>query len=83
QLIVKFGESALQNSEDILVIPRNESEIPIASYIYEFTHLLLPQRRVHKEGECNTEVMKKLEELNDASKFKGNDPRWDALRKVL
>lgn len=83
QLIVKFGSFLTQNSEDVLVVPRDESEISVASYIYEFTHLLLPQRRVHPEGKCNEEVMKKLEELNKANKFKDGDPRWDALRKVL
>jgi len=83
QLVVKFGTTALQNTDDILVVPREESEISVASYIYEFTHLMLPQRRVHPEGKCNTEVMKKLEELNTADKFEGGDPRWDALRKVL
>ena len=83
RLIVKFGESALQNTDDILIVQRDENEISIASYIYEFIHLLLPQRRVHSDGECNSEVMKKLEELNMANKFKGGDPRWDALREVL
>jgi len=83
QLIVKYGDSILQNTDDILIIARGESEIPVASYIYEFTHLLLPQRRIHSEGQCNQEVVDRLEELNTASKFSDGDPRWDALRGVL
>ena len=83
QLIVKYGDSLLQNTDDILIIDRGESEISVTSYIYEFTHLLLPQRRVHVEGQCNQEVVDKIEELNTAGKFSDGDPRWDALREVL
>ena len=83
QLIVKIGDKGLQNTDDIFVIPRTESEIPVVSYIYEFTHLMLPQRRVHPEGKCNQEVVEKLNQLNSAEKFKDGDPRWDALREVL
>jgi len=83
QLIVKFGDREMPNTDDILVVPRTEAEIPIASYIYEFTHLMLPQKRVHPEGRCNQEIVDKLKELNSAGKFKDGDPRWDALREVL
>ena len=83
QLIVKFGEGAHQNTDDILVLPRGESEMSITLYIYEFTHLLLPQKRVHPDGDCNQEVVDRLNELNTASKFKDGDPRWNALKEVL
>ncbi|MBL4752535.1 MAG: DUF177 domain-containing protein [Flavobacteriales bacterium] len=83
QLIVKFGDKGVQNTDDILFVPRIESEIQVASYIYEFTHLMLPQKRVHPEGECNQEIVDKLAQMGTANKFEGGDPRWDALRKVL
>ena len=83
QLIVKYGDSIMHNTDDILVISRGDSEISVASYIYEITHLLLPQKRVHPEGHCNQEVVDKLNELNTANKFRDGDPRWDALREVL
>ena len=83
QLIVKFGEVAQKNTDDVLVLPRGESEMSITLYIYEFIHLLLPQKRVHPDGDCNQEVEDRLNELNTAGKFKGGDPRWDALKEVL
>jgi len=83
QLIVKFGDGLLQNTDDILIVPQTENEISVASYIYEFIHLMLPQKRIHPEGACDQEVVKKLEELNSENKFKDGDPRWDALREVL
>ena len=83
QLLVKFGNDMFLNTDDILIVPRGESEISIASWIYEFTHLLLPQRRVHPKGECNQEVVDRLNELGHAAKFEGGDPRWDALKEVL
>lgn len=83
QLIVKFGDGTLQNTDDMLILQKSESEMSISLYIYEFTHLLLPQKRVHPEGECDQNVVDKLNELNTADKFKGTDPRWDALKEVL
>lgn len=83
QLIVKFDEGAQKHTDDILVLPWGESEMSITLYIYEFTHLLLPQKRIHPDGDCNQEVVDRLNELNTASKFKDGDPRWNALKEVL
>ena len=83
QLIVKFGDGDLNNTDDILLLPRGDNEMSLSLYIYEFTHLLLPQKRVHSDGDCDQEVVNKLNELNVSSKLKSNDPRWDALKEVL
>jgi len=83
QLIVKFGDEAHQTTDDILVLPRGESEMSITLYIYEFIHLLIPQKRVHPEGDCDQEVVDRLNELSTSRRFKGGDPRWDALKEVL
>ena len=83
QLIVKFGDEAQHNTDDILVLPRGESEMSVTLYIYEFIHLLLPQKRVHPEGDCDQEVVDRLNELSASRGFKDGDPRWDALKEVL
>ena len=83
QLIVKFGEGKHEQTDEIIVIPYNDNNLDITHYIYEYINLLLPQSRVHPKGQCNPEVIQKLEELASTNKI-GNtvDPRWEALKNL-
>ena len=85
QLLVQFGDQFVEESEDLIVIPRGDYEINLAPYIYEYICLMLPIQRIHpddKSGKsmCNPEMLKKLDELSFS--IKQNDPRWDALKKL-
>ena len=65
RLFVKFGEEYEEQSDEIIVIDRNEHQINIAQYIYEFIVLSIPLRLVHPEDEngnstCNPEMMSRL-----------------------
>ncbi|MCX6270704.1 MAG: DUF177 domain-containing protein [Bacteroidetes bacterium] len=82
KLIVKFGEQFGEESDDVIILPSVVHQIDLSQYIYEYIHLLLPYQRVHPEDEegnslCDQEQLKRLEEL---SKVKEIDPRWDKLR---
>ncbi len=84
QLIIQFGETYNEESDEIITIPENAYEIDVAPYIYEYIHLSLPIRRVHsglKDGSsgCNQKVIKKL---NEHSESEQTDPRWDVLKKL-
>ncbi len=84
RLIIKFGEQTTEVAEDVMVIPRNESELNVAHFIYEYIILALPQKRVHPEGKCDKEVLKKLKKLEDeTNKNKNTDPRWDGLKNIV
>jgi len=83
RLIVKFGDELTEESEDVITIPRNESEINVAHFIYEYIILALPYKRVHPEGKCDKEVLKKLKKLEEeTNKKKTTDPRWDGLKNI-
>lgn len=63
KLIVKFGTDHHEETEDILVIMENEHELDVSQYLYEYTHLLLPIRKVHGTDEqgnslCDPEVIR-------------------------
>ena len=65
KLYVKFGEEYEEQSDEILVIERNEHQINIAQYIYEFIILSLPLRVVHPDDEngnstCNPIMLERL-----------------------
>ncbi len=81
-LIVKFGESKLEDVDEIKVITPSEYELDLTEEIYEYMHLLLPNKIVHeKEKDCNQKVLEKLKELNNKKETKEVDPRWAALSK--
>lgn len=80
RLIVKFGNEESDN-EEILVLPEQEYQINVAQYIYEFIEIHIPQKRVHPEGECNIEVVNKLEELSK-NNTNNIDPRWGKLNEL-
>ncbi len=82
QLIVKFGEETGLIEDEILILGPSEFEVDLTQYIYEYTHLALPQRNVHlDEGECDQDMINKLNEIS--SRGDDNiDPRWEALKKL-
>ena len=84
RLIVKFGNEAMEENDEIVVIPEQEHEIDLSQYLYEYINLMLPYRKVHGEDEngeslCNQEVIKRIEEHTQEEE---TDPRWDALKKL-
>jgi len=83
KLIVKFGESFIEESEDIIIIPVNESRIDLKHYIFEYLSLLLPIKKVHPQSAdgnsgCDPDF---LERIDKYSRPKA-DPRWDALKNL-
>lgn len=94
-LIYKFSDEEL-GDEKIRCITSEEVEIDLAQPIYEFAALLLPQRRVHPEGECNEEMLNAMDEylmvesqpesqekvVEEAEEDSDTDPRWEALKKL-
>jgi uncharacterized protein len=79
-LIVKFGEETREETDEIFILSRNEQDFDVSQFVYEYIILAIPQVRVHPEGECDPEILRKLEELKPKSD-QNIDPRWDALRK--
>ncbi|HPD54055.1 MAG TPA: DUF177 domain-containing protein, partial [Bacteroidia bacterium] len=83
ELVVKLGEQAEEQSDDVIVIPSGEHNIDIAQFIYEYVTLAIPMRNVHEEDEsgnsgCNPELLKRLGDLQGQhDEEPGTDPRWD------
>ncbi len=78
-LVIKFGQSKFEETDEILVLPENEFEINIASYIYEYISVHIPRKRVHTESECDADVLKKLNKLEEKKETE-IDPRWSGLK---
>lgn len=84
KLIVQFGESYQELSDEIIVIPKNAYEIDLAPYIYEYINLSLPIQKMHpndSEGNslCKEEIIDLLDDLSGEQQI---DPRWEELKKL-
>lgn len=83
-LIVKFGDSAeVELNDEIIWLPESAFEIDLSQQLYEYIHLLLPVRSVHKsKKDCDPEVLEKLEKLLVKKDESEIDPRWEELKKL-
>lgn len=88
--IAKFSADAdlEEDTEEIIVLTRNENEINVATLIYEYINLAVPYvNRCGDEGNtkwCDQEMIEKLKQLSGGSKEETEnvDPRWDALKNI-
>jgi uncharacterized protein len=87
--IVKFaGDEDLEDdTEEIMVLGRNEHEIDVAPLIYEYVNVAVPYfNRCEDVGNtqwCDREVIEKLEKMSgESEETKDADPRWEALKKI-
>jgi uncharacterized protein len=87
RLLIKFGHKADENDPEIIILPRDEHELDLKQYLYEFIHLALPIRRIHPDNAdgistCDPVMLQKLKEhlVEEATSI---DPRWDELKKLM
>lgn len=85
RLVFKFGDSYIEETDEIIIIPEKKNFIDLSSFILEFITLMVPLRKVHLDDEhgkslCNPQV---LEKLNHHISEQSIDPRWDKLKDLL
>lgn len=87
RLIFKFDDQPSDDETLIIVYPE-EFELDLKAYLLELITVSLPTRLIHKEGECNEEMLELLDEYmsytdeEDDEDNGDTDPRWDALKKL-
>lgn len=60
QLLVKFSGEPLEYDGEVLWLSPGEDEVDLAQYIYESIVLSLPYQRVHPEGGCDPEMLRRF-----------------------
>lgn len=85
RIIIKLGNETLEESDEVMVIPRTEHSIDVRQFIYEFISLELPVRKTACNDEensplCDKSVIEKFDIENEENKEV--DPRWEALKKL-
>ena len=88
ELLVRFSNETDLSGDEVIFLDSGEYKLDVAQYLFEFSYLSLPVKRVHPDGECNEEVVDFLSESfeNDSTQENAEDsnidPRWEALKKL-
>lgn len=82
KLVLKMGERYEELSEELISITEDEMDFDLAPFVFDYIRLEIPLKKIHDEGECNEDMLNKLEEYK-AGKEESNDPRWDELKNLL
>jgi uncharacterized metal-binding protein YceD (DUF177 family) len=83
KLIVKFGETFEEESDEVIILPLTENRIDLSQYFFEYINMLIPLQKIHPDkenGESGCDP-KMIEQLNQYSEQK-EDPRWEVLKKL-
>jgi uncharacterized protein len=86
-LFIKFGNTQLNDGDDVIWLHPYDYQFNVAQIIYEFITLCVPLKHIHpssgggKTG-CNAEMLKKLEKFSHPSEKKP-DERWKQLKNLL
>lgn len=60
-IIVKFGQTTEEIDETLYQLAHEEDELSVAQWIYEFICTSLPVRITHEDGECDKDMLEKLQ----------------------
>jgi len=87
KLLVNFGDEKDESDPEIITLPRDENELDLKQYLYEYICLALPIQRIHPDNEkgestCDPSMLRKLNEHLVEEEVK-SDPRWDELKKLI
>ncbi len=99
-LSVKVSDRWDDSRDNVLVIPDTQRELDIAPLMRDTVLLAIPIQHTHAEGECNQEMLDRLnllsateiaddKEMQESEETKeenyrlGDNPRWDALKKLI
>ena len=87
RLLIKFGVFREEDDPEIVTVPRDENELDMAQYFYDYINLALPIKRIHPDDSdgnstCDPEMLDRLSEhlVDEESR---EDPRWTDLKKLL
>ena len=90
RLVVRFSDEPAEYDGEVLWLLPVEEEVDLAQYIYESIVLSLPYQRVHPEGACDPEMLKRFRIVSDeefaaieTAAAHGTEPLGDDQRAVL
>ena len=59
-IVVKYGYEYDDSSDEVLIIPEEQTSFDVSQIIHDTILLTIPIRHIHQEGECNAEMAEKF-----------------------
>ncbi len=88
RLLVKFSEEEEIEEAEVVFISREETQLDVSHFIYEFIVLAMPIIKVYdcendENRQCNEEMLRYLQgEEEKAEGSAGTNPIWEELKKL-
>ena len=81
---MKYGDEAIELSDDVEIIPFNTQQVNVAKYMYEFISVAIPMKKLHpryNEEIDEDQIIYSSNEDEEEDKAE-IDPRWIELKKL-
>lgn len=89
-IFIQTGEKPEEIEDDVVIIGKDDHEIEVGQFMYEFIMLALPVQRIHPDDDegnslCNSVMLEKLKahRAQESERNDQTDPRWDALKGIF
>jgi uncharacterized protein len=86
RVMFKYGEEPAEISDEIVIITREQAQLELGQFIYEFISLDIPMKKLHPkfkdEEEDDRAEGKIVYQSEPESKDEEIDPRWEKLKKL-
>ena len=85
KIMFKYGPEPAELSDEIIIITRDQDQIELGQYLYEFINLEIPIKKLHpkfrdeEEDDTEGKIVYKSESKDDDTEI---DPRWEKLKKL-
>jgi uncharacterized metal-binding protein YceD (DUF177 family) len=86
KVMFKYGEEPSEISDEIVIITRDQAQLELGQFIYEFISLGIPMKKLHpkfrdnEEDDTEGKIVYKSE--SDDDNGTDIDPRWEKLKKL-
>lgn len=87
KVMFKYGDEPAELSDEIVIIARDQAQLELGQFIYEFINLAIPMKKLHpkfreeeqENDDTEGKIVYKSEPGDDNTDI---DPRWEKLKKL-
>lgn len=83
EIVLKYGDEAMEVSDEVEIIPFNTQKINVGRYLYEFINVTIPMKKLHPRYKDEPDEDQIIFSSQDETKGQSDeDPRWSELKKL-
>jgi uncharacterized protein len=91
-LAVKFAKTGEneeeESSDEMMILDPSDGEVDLKQYLYDYVCTNLPVQKIHKDGECNADMMAKLAGMSGVAEKSGKqeesvNSQFSGLKELL